>query len=390
MTTEVTRESVLALMPNKTLTVIDGEPTHKAVKKLEKELGANLIAVACPFGHGKGHLGILQPDAIFFQRNGAHFVPPANAPPAYPVIPPGSTTAEREQLRAENTIAKNAWQTFLHVKRIAVNQAAAAIDSVYYAELDDPDEGLNDVEIRDLIDHVRDRYCAISQDEIDKNLLVFGTGIDPSLPLAVYTRKQETCQEFAQDANVPISEETMVTTATKHALQCGGLTQAWREWRRTVVADQTWPNWKTHWTTAFNEQRDITKLTGTDFQGHANSAREDELSERMVASLDNLANAAVQKNDTVEKLVISNKTLTDTVATLTNDITRLTTAIAALKANKSTKAPQACDPNGYCWTHSFKVKFGHSSKMCTKRKEGHKEDAMRSNTMGGSEWGKPN
>ena len=66
MTTEVTRESVLALMPNKTLTVIDGEPTHKAVKKLEKELGANLIAVACPFGHAKGHLGILQPDAIFF------------------------------------------------------------------------------------------------------------------------------------------------------------------------------------------------------------------------------------------------------------------------------------------------------------------------------------
>ena len=110
----------------------------------------------------------------------------------------------------------------------------------------------------------------------------------------------------------------------------------------------------------------------------------------MVASLDNLANAAVQKNDTVEKLVISNKTLTDTVATLTNDISRLTTAIAALKTNKSAKAPQANDPNGYCWTHGYKVKFGHSSKTCTKRKEGHKEDATRSNTMGGSEWGKPN
>lgn len=389
MTNEVTRESVLALMPNKTLTVIDGEPTHKGVKKLEKEMGSNLIAVACPFGHGKGHLGILQPDAIFFQRNGAHFVPPNNAPPNYPVIPAGATTAEREQLRATNSANKNVWQTLLHVRRIAVNQAAAAVNPVYYAELDDPDEGLNDVNIRDLIDHIRDRYCAISQDEIDKNLIAFGTGIDPSLPLAVYTRKQETCQEFAQDANVPISEETMVTTGTKHALQCGGLTQAWREWRRTAAADQTWPNWKAHWTAAFNEQRDITKLTGTDFQGHANSATEDELSEQLVASLDNLANAAVQKNDTVEKLVISNKTLTDTVATLTNDITRLTNAIASLKANKSTKAPQANDPNGYCWTHGYKVKFGHSSKTCTNRKDGHKEDATRGNTMGGSAWGKP-
>ena len=35
----------------------------------------------------------------------------------------------------------------------------------------------------------------------------------------------------------------------------------------------------------------------------------------MVASLDNLSNAAVQKNDTVEKLVID-KTLTDSIASL--------------------------------------------------------------------------
>ena len=34
----------------------------------------------------------------------------------------------------------------------------------------------------------------------------------------------------------------------------------------------------------------------------------------MVDSLNNLANAAVQKNDTVEKRFISNKTLTDSIA----------------------------------------------------------------------------
>ena len=36
----------------------------------------------------------------------------------------------------------------------------------------------------------------------------------------------------------------------------------------------------------------------------------------MVASLDNLSNSAVQNNDTVEKLVMTNKTLTDSIASL--------------------------------------------------------------------------
>ena len=80
----------------------------------------------------------------------------------------------------------------------------------------------------------------------------FNEGIDPTLPLAGYTRKQETCQEFAQDANVPISEELMVTTGTKHALQCGSLTQAWCEWRHLPAGQHTWLNWKSHWTALFN------------------------------------------------------------------------------------------------------------------------------------------
>ena len=63
----ITRESLLALMPHHILTKIDGKLTHKAIKRLEKELGSNLIAVPCPWGRNKGHLGILQDAAIFTQ-----------------------------------------------------------------------------------------------------------------------------------------------------------------------------------------------------------------------------------------------------------------------------------------------------------------------------------
>ena len=388
----VTCKLVLALMPHHTLTKINGEPTHSAVKKLEKELGSNLIAVPCPWGRGKGHLGILQDAAVFAQRNGGPFTPPEQAPPTYPELPPAATTAQRERLRADNEEAQRAWATFQHVHRIAVNLAADAIESIYYAELDDPDEGLNDVSIRDLIDHIRQRYCQIAQDDMDANMSKFYEGIDPTLPLAVYTRKQETCQEFAQDAKVPISEELMVTTGTKHALQCGGLTQAWREWRRLPAAQHNWLNWKTHWTTAFNEQRDISRLTGGTFLHQANSAvEEDQWSTQMITSLDNLANAAVQKNDTVERLVVANKLLTDTVAKLQEDNTKLLAVIQQLAGSGNTQRPTAhsstpkWDPNGYCHTHGFRVNIGHNSKTCRFKKPGHQNEAMRQNTLGGNQ-----
>ena len=67
-----------------------------------------------------------------------------------------------------------------------MNLAADATESVYYAELNNPDEGLNDVSIQDLIDHIRKRYCQIAQDDIDANMVKFNKGIDPMLPLAVY------------------------------------------------------------------------------------------------------------------------------------------------------------------------------------------------------------
>ena len=39
-----------------------------------------------------------------------------------------------------------------------------------YTELNDPNEGLNDVTIRDLIDHIHQQYCQITQDDINMNM----------------------------------------------------------------------------------------------------------------------------------------------------------------------------------------------------------------------------
>ena len=120
----------------------------------------------------------------------------------------------------------------------------------------------------------------------------------------------------------------------------------------------------------------------------------------MVLSLDNLANAAIQKDDTVEKLVLTNNQLAAVNATLTEHVSCLqaqnTTLLhllekyagsspSVVKAIDPTDNNNVWDPSGYCWTHGFKVKKGHTSKTCKTHSDGHQEGVSRHTIMGGSQ-----
>ena len=70
MSDTVSADSIKAQMPHALLTRVLGEPTHKQVKMVIRELTANLMAVSCPWGHNKGHLELLQDPAIYLARNG--------------------------------------------------------------------------------------------------------------------------------------------------------------------------------------------------------------------------------------------------------------------------------------------------------------------------------
>jgi len=240
------------------------------------------MAVSCPWGHNKGHLGLLQDPAIYLARNGAAFTIPAN-------------------------------------------------------------------------------------------------------PLAVYTRKQEKCQVFAADAGVPISDELMVTTRSKHALSSGNMTLGWREWKHLPAIQHTWDNWKIHWMAAFAEMRDISRMTTGKTTFGANQAVEIEQAQQMATSLDNLANASIQKNATIDNLVATNasfsKAIQDIQRTLATMMTNQTpkqgtptppgqpTGDQPRPSHWTTVKPP-WDRTGYCWSHGYKVKVGHTSSMCTSCKAG--------------------
>jgi hypothetical protein len=165
MSDTVSAKSIRAQMPCGTLICITGKPTHKQLQILEKELAANLMAIPCPWGHRKGHLGLLQDPFLYLQRNGASYTVPGAAPPDYPINPPAAAPV-REAAWAVNFAKRRVWNTYIIVRTITGNQFVVAIDDVYYAELDDPAVGLNAISLRDLVTHIRSTYATIFQPNV--------------------------------------------------------------------------------------------------------------------------------------------------------------------------------------------------------------------------------
>jgi hypothetical protein len=63
-------------------------------------------------------------------------------------------------------------------------------------------------------------------------------------------------------------------------------------------------DWKINWTVTFAEMHDINQMTTNDRAFANHSGAEAKQTSMMAKSLDNLANAAIHKNKTLEKPVI--------------------------------------------------------------------------------------
>ena len=299
------RTAVLASFPFNPVSKIVGKPSNTKVSKWFRQMCSNLILVTAHLevGCGKGHLGMLQQDGVFQARNSQAYNLPLFTPTSTPVFPTGSTSAQGEEIEEIHKVDVKNYDIYKAAGRCSVDIGARAFEDWVFDKLNYPTEGLAGVTIRQFLDYIKLNYVKATQEYIYKNLVIFNQGIDASNPLAVYTRKQEICQEIAEDSNIPISATTIVSTDVKHAVATGGMETTWREWKIIEVDPaqaSDWSAWKEHWKSRFQTKCKLVALIGISYNGTANQAAEQDqadnnIGDRMVNALDSLANAAVLK-----------------------------------------------------------------------------------------------
>jgi hypothetical protein len=168
-------------------------------------------------------------------------------------------------------------------------------------------------------------------------------------------------------------------------------------WEELDSANKTWAAWKTAYLAAYKKRANRLRATrGADFLGQANLAHTTTLNPGLLASIDNtvdnLTSAATNKKAILKQLITPNSSLASSNSTLTNQVITLRDQFAAKARDGSGRGGGSNDPNkkrgpdpaGYCWSHGYRVGYGHTSHTCSNPKEGHQPTTTRNNIMGGS------
>ena len=214
----------------------------------------------------------------------------------------------------------------------------------------------------------------------------------------------EDAQKKAKRADMPIADVELVMMASAAVLAAQHFPRKVDDWEGLPAASRTWTAWKTAFRLAhLKRQRQILASGGGEPLGGAHGVTPTpflpDSMDRFGSALDNLALAATNDKTVLEQLTAANLALTGTIATLT--ATNKTLANKARAGTAATPRPPGTPGKGtrnphrgnYCWTHGHRVSKEHTSATCFNKAAGHKDDATRANTMGGSEndkgWDKP-
>jgi hypothetical protein len=286
-------------------------------------------------------------------------------------------------------------------------QIIDAVTDTYLGELQNQYTGYLGVTPRDLVDHLLERYGRITAADIANCRTKTEAPMDTTRPIDIYFQTIDDCVQFATDGQVPFTANQIVQTSYHTVSKSGLYNDACEEWRRCTAANRTWAAFKTLFATEYNDLKEQQKLNTNQNNFHGPNSAID-----LTTTIDSLAMAATTDHDVMAQLTLTNKQLVQTNQHLTEQLGKALAELAQHKKQQGSKPkpttttktpPQtgarppfdhaawllSLDPEGYCWSHGYRVICGHNIKEEYKGKLlGHKDTATQANTMGGSEKGK--
>ena len=400
-------DDIVAKFPNKTLPVIQGETDYETINNMVQLLQDNAASPPTPLGGGQhGHIGLLMTPALYTTLSATAYVPPLN-PGIQPTWPAGSSQANRDLATTQYKSAHFIYDQHGNMDTALKTQILDCIDDTYLNELRNKYTGYLGVTTRDVLDHLLDRYGKISPAGLALNDKTFNTEVDTTQPIDVYFRRIEDYVTYSADGGVAISPAQTLNTAYHNISKTGQYNEACKEWHKQAANLKTWANFKQFFAAEYHDLKEQQKIYANQANFHSANATID-----IAGALDNLAMAAMNDKDIVTQLTQTNATLTQSVKDLVEQLkvanAMNTTLLAKIGSNTLTVPPRppttgggqprprktraewlaTLDPDGYCWTHGYRVTKGHNSEDCTGKLGGHQDKATRTNNLGGSQKGK--
>ena len=348
--------------PHPVLTPITDRPTTDEVNLLKRQVLANLLAITSDVGGGAhGHAWLGLDDAAFTAMTGVAPIVPIHPGP----LPVYANGTSQPTIIAGNRVYDNnmlRFQTYQAIRSAVRSQILAAVPPTYYNTLEDAIFGYANVEILDLLEHLDDAYADVTASDLEKNRAKLSDPWNPDEPIEKLWKRILTIQQVATAAGDPISETATMALTTQALKKAGVYAHAITTWKDKPSADQTWANFRVHFSRQDKIRRDDLTAEAAGFHGanQANPAPSPAAMEGPVAALQQ----------------------------------QLADLQAAFRANtsppaqpKTTQQAPCCSADielWWCWSHGLSKQKNHDSENCRNTKPGHQTKATLTNRMGGS------
>lgn len=403
-------------------TPIVGEPEYASLHELQQTLYSNAANIPSQLGGGKhGHLGIIMSPSLYGTISSTPYIAP-NDPGPTPNYTGVSAVAARLVIKDVFTADQKNYQMHTTVENTLKKYLIRAIDEVYMEEKKDRYTGFMKHTTAQLMTFLFDRYGKITPSDIHQNLLKISEKFDVTQPISLYFKKVDDCIQFADAGNAAFSDQHIVQI-TLHAMQSTGvLLDDCKNWKKRTT-NKTWADFKTFFGEAYNEYKQNLPITNQQLgyantidmqatpsyndtslevtQNRGNTPTVTSDPSTTVASsleidfaLENLAmTVTTNTQDSIQSLKNQLQTVIDTNAILTAQLRTFMSNGNNQERNRNNNGNAVSnnnnprygyDPNGYCWSHGFKVKTNHSSRTCNRPMVGHNRNATRMNILGGN------
>lgn len=395
-----------AYFPTPILPKIVGKPTYEKLRELKKHLKANAANVQSDLGGGAfGHLGLVLDDATYqaLTNNQQYTRPPHPGPLA---IQAGTAHHEAVRLREEHAENVRLFRETIDVERALKRQIISAIDKEYIKELYDDVTSTITMTIPQILTFLFTRYGEVTNQRVvteEEKVKNFTWNIiDP--PVVLFNLIED-LQTISDAANNPKTISQLINYGLEIIKNTGEFETALLAWIARPTVEHTWPNFKTHFTTAHTE---LSRIRGAQMRGsafHQANATIEAIKSEMNTFKNNLVESINSLSGQLEETEehhghayddhAANATMSNQDALLTA-IQALQTKVEALntKVNDNNQTPPDRNSNSnnrrhrgrsntskYCWTHGA---CAHNGKDCTTKRDGHKVEATFTNKMGGS------
>ena len=376
---------------------ISGQPTYDSLKNLRDLLKANAASFPSSLGGGNhGYLGLILTPAVYATvAPGTAFVIPPNPGPTANLV--GATTQPQINARLRTHAEQlRQWKEYKNVNDAIKNQLIGAIEPMFIRGLRNQHVGFLNQSIQNILQYLFRNYGQITPIDLEANEKRMKADWNPNDPIDTLVNQIEDAIEFADDAGQPFSPAQILTTAYTLVFKTGMFNEDCRRWDAKPAANKTWPNFQTHFGEAqrlLRMQQRTSRQSGFN-QGNAVYHTNNMYGADTNTPLPPPPIITDHHNEAFANLAAVAASEQQAMATLSTTITDLNNQLKTLREEneslrkRTNKRPRR-DNGNYCWTHGWLVGHQHTSATCKNPAAGHKHNATRANTMGGSDKNKP-